>query len=222
MCGRFALGILPFSVLEFFNIDGLVEFKPHYNIVPTQSIPAILHDKDSNKRTIKMFHWGLIPSWAKESKIGSRLINARSETVSEKPSFRDAFKYRRCLIPTTGYYEWGHKSKNKQPYYIKMRDDMLFAFAGLWEHWKSGEEGEIESCTILTTDANDLMQPLHDRMPVILNPEDYDMWLDPDIVKKEILEPLLKSYPSEYMTRYLISRDVNNPRNDSPEIIQPL
>lgn len=221
MCGRFALGAPPFSIIEFFNIDKLIDFEPSYNIAPTQSIPAIIHDKDSNQRTMKMLHWGLIPFWSKDNSISSRLINARSETVAEKPSFRNAFKHKRCLIPTTGFYEWEKKSKLKQPYYIKVRDEQLFAFAGLWEHWENDVKGEIESCTILTTEANNLINPIHDRMPVILNPNDYDMWLDTDITEKETLEPLLKPYLSENMTMYPISRDVNNPLKDNPRIIEP-
>jgi len=221
MCGRFALGIPPYSIIEFFNIEDLIEYEPRFNIAPTQSVPAIVQDKESHKRVLKMFHWGLIPYWAKDMKIGSRLINARSETVTTKPSFREAFKHRRCLIPTTGFYDWEKQSKRKQPYHIKMKDNEPFAFAGLWESWEGGKS-VIESCTILTTEANKAIQSIHDRMPVILKPEDYDMWIDSDNTDSESLEQLLKPFLSDISEVYPISNYVNKPQHDNPQCIQPL
>ena len=165
-----------------------------------------------------MFHWGLIPSWAKDPAIGNKMINARAETVSEKPSFRSAFKKRRCLILADGFYEWQKTDDGKQPYHIKMEDDSPFAFAGLWEAWdKYGEE--IRSGTIITTDANDLMNEIHHRMPVILHPEDYGLWLDPDFDEKEALTSLLKPYPSDAMEAYPVSRRVNKPANNEPSVL---
>ena len=169
-----------------------------------------------------MLRWGLIPSWAKEPAIGSRLINARSETIAEKPSFRSAFKNRRCLIPATGFYEWKRQDRIKQPFYIRMRDTHPFAFAGLWEHWEGGEKEVINSCTILTTDPNDLMRDIHNRMPVILSPDNYDMWLDPANTRAAMLQPLLGPYPSDKMEVYPVSIYVNKPQNDDTRCIEPV
>ncbi|MCC7353120.1 MAG: SOS response-associated peptidase, partial [Anaerolineae bacterium] len=161
-------------------------------------------------------------SWAKDPTIGSRMINARSETVAEKPSFRSAFKSRRCLVPADGFYEWQRQERGKQPFFIRMSEGTPFAIAGLWEHWQ-GPEGEvIESCTLLTTEANEMMRPLHDRMPVILDPKDYDLWLDPGVQKREILLPLFRPYASEAMIAYPVRPVVNSPANDSPLCIEPL
>ncbi|WP_256377882.1 SOS response-associated peptidase [Synechococcus sp. PCC 7502] len=157
--------------------------------------------------------------------MGFKLINARSETVSEKPSFRYAFKHRRCLIPTDGFYEWqrveGSKTK-KQPYFFGLKDANIFAFAGLWERWESPEGDIIETCTILTTEANDVVRPIHDRMPVILDPKDYEIWLDPNLTSIDRLTPLLKPYPPEAMTAYPVSSNVNSPKNNTPECKQPV
>ncbi len=221
MCGRFALGLPPKSIAEQFQLDFVPDMKLRYNIAPTQEVASIVHDKNTNKHLLKMFRWGLIPHWAKDIKIGAKLINARSETVADKPAFRSAFSYRRCLIPATGFYEWERKKQTKQPYYIKMRDDQLFAFAGLWERWK-GEEEEINSCTILTTEANEVIKMIHDRMPVILKHEDYDTWIDTDIIYEKRLELLLSPYPPEQMDIYPISTYVNKPQNDDPKCIQPI
>jgi putative SOS response-associated peptidase YedK len=219
MCGRYTLRT-PIDVLaEGFEIQEYPSsITPNYNVAPTQEVAGLVEEEE--KRKLEMFHWGLIPSWAKDPAIGNKMINARAETVSEKPSFRSAFKKRRCLILADGFYEWQKTDDGKQPYYIKMEDDSPFAFAGLWEFWdKYGEE--IRSGTIITTDANDLMNEIHHRMPVILHPEDYGLWLDPDFDEKEALTALLKPYPSDAMEAYPVSRRVNKPANNEPSVLEP-
>lgn len=221
MCGRYTQRRSAEIIAQAFQVDQVPALKPRYNIAPTQSVPAIL--QPSTNRQFKMLHWGLIPSWAKDKKISSKLINARAETVAEKPSFRSAFKKRRCLILVDGFYEWQkQEDKQKQPFYFRMSDENLFAFAGLWEHWENQETGEeIESCTILTTEPNDLMKAVHNRMPVILEPKDYDLWLDVK-VKPELLQPLLHPYVAEEMTAFPVSKVVNKPTNDTAECINSL
>jgi len=207
-------------LVEAFEIEEYPSsITPNYNIAPTQEVAAVVEEDE--KRKLERFHWGLIPSWAKDPAIGNKMINARAETVSEKPSFRKAFKVRRCLILADGFYEWQKMDNGKQPYYIKMQDDSPFAFAGLWEIWgKNGEE--IRSCTIITTDANDLMDEIHHRMPVILQPEDYSMWLDPDFDEEASLTSLLKPYPAAAMEAYPVSRRVNKPSNNEPGAVEPM
>jgi putative SOS response-associated peptidase YedK len=218
MCGRYTLRT-PIDVLaEGFEIQEYPSsITPNYNVAPTQEVAAVVEEDEMRK--LEMFHWGLIPSWAKDPSIGNKMVNARAETVSEKPSFRSAFKKRRCLILADGFYEWQKTDDGKQPYHIKMQDDSPFAFAGLWEIWK--DEEEIRSCTIITTAANDLMDEIHHRMPVILPPDDYDMWLDPDFDEKEPLTSLLKPYSSDKMEAYIVSRRVNKPSNNEPSVVEP-
>jgi putative SOS response-associated peptidase YedK len=218
MCGRYTLRT-PIDVLaEGFEIQEYPSsITPNYNVAPTQEVAAVVEEDEMRK--LEMFHWGLIPSWAKDPSIGNKMVNARAETVSEKPSFRSAFKKRRCLILADGFYEWQKTDDGKQPYHIKMQDDSPFAFAGLWEIWKDDEE--IRSCTIITTAANDLMSEIHHRMPVILPPDDYDMWLDPDFDEKEPLTSLLKPYSSDKMEAYIVSRRVNKPSNNEPSVVEP-
>jgi putative SOS response-associated peptidase YedK len=170
-------------------------------------------------REAVLLKWGLIPSWAKDDSMSARLINARSETVTEKPAFREAFKRSRCIIPADGFYEWQRTEGKKQPYFFHMRDEHPFGFAGLWDRWR-GENGKvIESCTILTTEANEVLLPVHDRMPVILHPETYDEWLDADARAVESLKELLRPYPASEMTSYPVSARVNSPRNQGEELI---
>jgi putative SOS response-associated peptidase YedK len=184
-----------------------------------QNVAAVRADGSS--RELLSLKWGLVPVWAKEPEIGARLINARSETVTEKPSFRDAFKYRRCLIPASGFYEWKREGKGKQPYYFHMRDDEPFAFAGLWERWEGIGGKAIESCTILTTEANEVLAPVHERMPVIVASKDYDLWLDTQMTEKNRLTPLLRPYPSTEMTSHPVGLSVNSPQFDIAELIAP-
>ena len=217
MCGRFTL-ISPGEVLaEFFELVDTPTVSPRYNIAPTQAVGVVRRDRDRDIRRFDLMQWGLIPSWAKDPTIGNRMINARSETAATKPSFRSAVKYRRCLLPTDGFYEWKAISgqKRKQPYYIRMVDRRPFAFAGLWEHWEGPDGAAIDSCTILTTEPNEMMADIHDRMPVILDPKDFAQWLDPEVKTADVLHPPLRSYPAGGMTAYPVSTMVNRPSNES-------
>ena len=220
MCGRFTLSQPTDAIASAFNIAQIPPLEPRYNIAPTQLIPSILSAPGGEKK-LQMLRWGLIPSWAKDAKIGAKLINARAETVSEKPSFRAAFKRRRCLIVADGFYEWQRQEKQKQPYCFRLQNAQLFAFAGLWEQWKSPDEDIINSCTILTTEANDLLRPIHDRMPVILESKDYGLWLDSEAQQPQ-LQQLLRPYQADLMTSYTVSTKVNNPKNNTPECINSL
>lgn len=226
MCGRFALID---SGETFFQHFGLSEsslppdafLSPRYNIAPTQPVAAIRTEAKSEARELTFLRWGLIPSWAKDIKIGARMINARAETVTEKPSFRAAFKRRRCLIPADGFYEWQQVGGKKQPIYIHADDHSPFGFAGLWETWHAADGSYVESCTILTTQPNELMTPIHNRMPVIIEPPDYDLWLNPGQSPNTALH-LLRSYPAEKMAAYPVSTLVNSPRNDTAQCIAPI
>jgi len=223
MCGRLtqirAVDLFR-AMVRVLDAPGLA---PRYNVAPTQAVAAVRQRPDSDDREVVLLHWGLIPSWAKDPAMGARMINARAETVADKPSFRAALRRRRCLIPADGFYEWQAVGSQKQPYYIRPRDEAQpFALAGLWEHWERGEGRRIESCTIITTTANDLLRPLHDRMPVIVAPADFDLWLDPGVQNPEAVRPLLSPYPEEAMAMYPVTREVNNPRHDGPGCITPL
>jgi putative SOS response-associated peptidase YedK len=220
MCGRYTLSQSEESIAAAFGITAIPKLLPRYNIAPTQPVPTVLLRNES-QRQLQLLHWGLIPSWAKDPSMGAKMINARAETIAEKPSFRSAFRRRRCLIVADGFYEWQRRDKRKQPYYFRVGAGELFAFAGLWEHWQNAAGDEIESCTIVTTDPNDLMQSIHDRMPVILHPQDYDRWLDPATDSSRLLE-LLRPFEANEMQHYPVSLEVNNPRHDSPNCIQPV
>jgi putative SOS response-associated peptidase YedK len=229
MCGRFTLRT-PINVLaQQFLFDFQQEQPPRYNIAPTQDVATVRSARDDKqKRELALLRWGLVPSWADDLKIGSRMINARAETVAEKPAFRSAFKRRRCLVLADGFYEWKKLGRAKQPYLIGMEDGRPFAFAGLWETWSKADSPErsgqspnlpVESCTIITTTANRLMSELHDRMPAILAPNDYERWLDPDNSDAGDLLALLESYPSEEMSAYPVGTVVNKATNDVPECV---
>lgn len=222
MCGRFTLTDPDQDLAVQFNLPDIPDMKPRYNIAPTQAVAAVRIAPESTVRELAVLHWGLIPFWAKDPAIGARMINARSETVAEKPAFRAAFRRRRCLVVADGFYEWQKLNGGKQPFYVRLRDGRPFAFAGLWEHWQGADGSEIESCTLLTTQPNDLIRPLHNRMPVILRPKDYELWLDPKVQQAEALQPLLSAYPSEEMDAYAVSRFVNSPKNDDPRCIERL
>jgi putative SOS response-associated peptidase YedK len=223
MCGRYTLRVSPAELVEIFGVLQAMEFSPRYNVAPTQTVAAVRR-AESGKREFAALKWGLIPSWADDAKIGSRLINARAETVSSKPSFRSAFGKRRCLIPADGFYEWQAipGSKTKQPFLIGVIDAPVFGFAGLWERWTNLQGEAIDSCTIVTTEANALMQKVHNRMPVILHRDDYDAWLDCEHHKPPDVLPLLKPYPAEKMQLTPVSTLVNSPRNDRTECVKPL
>ncbi|HEY0319457.1 MAG TPA: SOS response-associated peptidase [Pyrinomonadaceae bacterium] len=218
MCGRFAQRTDPKRVAKWFGVEEVPELEPRYNIAPTQEILGVSGTEDG--REMAFYKWGLIPSWAKDTSMGARLINARSETVREKPAFRQAFKHRRCIIPADGFYEWQRTDGRKQPFFFQMRDESPFGFAGLWEQWKGEEDQVINSCTILTTEANEVLRPVHDRMPVILHPDDYSLWLDHDVRKLEMVEDLLRPYPVEEMVGYPVSTSINSPRNQGAKLIE--
>ena len=222
MCGRFSQTASPEVIAQQFELTDPPLFNPRYNIAPSQPIVAIRIDPDTTTRKLVQLRWGLIPSWAKDPKIGNQCINAKSETVAEKPVFRSAFKKRRCLVVATGFYEWQVQGRTKQPMWIGLRNKSPFAFAGLWEHWTPAEGEPLETCTIITTEPNDLMAPIHNRMPVILAPSSYDQWLDPTFQQAEPLKALLRPYPSEELTAYPVSTLVNNPRHDAPQCLEPV
>ncbi len=220
MCGRFYLDVQADELMNLFDLETVPTLPPRFNIAPSQPVVAVLEDKQG--RRLQMLHWGLIPFWAKDAKIGYRTINARAETVESKPAFRAAFKYRRCLIPASGFFEWKAEAGGKQPYCIRPKEDALFVFAGLYEHWECEGGKLLDSCSIIVTDANQAVKPVHERMPVILSPENFAAWLDPNTRSPEILKPLLRHSPDQVVSLYPVSKRVNNPRNDDPECIAPL
>jgi putative SOS response-associated peptidase YedK len=222
MCGRFTLTVNPAELQEtFVNYTFPATFAPRFNIAPTQPILAIPND-DRNEAAF--FIWGLIPMWAKDPSIGSRLINARAETLEEKPAFRGSLKYKRCLILADGFYEWRTSpgGKAKIPYFIHMNDRRPFAFAGLWDSWNSPDGSQVKTATIITTEPNDLMTLIHNRMPAILHPRDHAKWLDPSPQTPDDLKPLIKPYPAEEMSAYPVSTLVNKPENDRPDLVVPV
>lgn len=222
MCGRFTLTDPDAELLTQFDLPNLPPLEPRYNIAPSQPVPVVRLAVNKAARELVLVRWGLIPFWAQDPGIGARLINARAETVAEKPAFREAFRRRRCLVVADGFYEWQKQDGQKQPFYIRMRDGRPFAFAGLWERWRGADDTVIESCTLLTTGPNELMRPLHNRMPAILRPQDYNLWLDPEVQRPDLLQAVLIPYPAEEMIAYPVSRWVNSPDHDDPRCIEPL
>jgi putative SOS response-associated peptidase YedK len=220
MCGRFTLTTNLGAIAQRFGMARfLEEIGPRYNIAPTQTVIVV---NDDGTRHLTQMQWGFIPSWAKDPAIGNRMINARAETVATRPAFRVALRKRRCLIPADGFYEWQPAGRRKQPVYITLKSREPFSFAGLSETWTSPEGEEVRSCTIITCEANDLMKPIHDRMPVILSKEAESVWLDPTIQDPALLLPLLVPYPAEEMEVYPVSTWVNNPEHDGAECLLPL
>jgi putative SOS response-associated peptidase YedK len=220
MCGRYTLTVDAAILGDLFDLEPLTDLEPRYNIAPTQRMPIVRNGRDG-ERSWSRARWGLIPSWAKDKKIGSRLINARAETVAAKPSFRSAYKHRRCLVPTDGFYEWVETPDGKRPHHIRFGDRRPFAFAGLWEVWRPEDGDAIESYTILTTEANDLIGELHHRMPVIVPPERFDDWIGREPLSPEAAETMLLPFPAEDMEIVVVSTRVNSPRNDDPECLEP-
>jgi putative SOS response-associated peptidase YedK len=219
MCGRFVLIATAEELVEKFRIAEAQNIEARYNIAPTQQVAAVREQEGARK--LDSLRWGLVPFWAKDSKIGARMINARAETVNEKPAFRAPFKKGRCIVPASGFYEWARRGGEKRPYYIRLKDSLPFGIAALWDAWE-GEGGVIESCTLITTSANKLVSKLHDRMPVILPPDDYDAWLDPAFNDKEKLKMLLHPFSEKEMECYEVSKEVNSPKNDTPDLIMPI
>lgn len=235
MCARFTLKSSAVVLESLFELDDVPELTPRYNVAPSQVIPAVAAPE--GRRELRFFQWGLVPSWSKDPSIGQKLINARAETAPEKPSFRAAFKRRRCLIPADGFFEWttitpeeddlfGGSAKTgkpyKQPFLFSMKDERPFAMAGLYEYWEGVDAGPIESCTILTTEPNDLVATFHNRMPAIVKPEDYELWLDPEPKPAELLLALLPPFPSDLMRTFPVTRAMSNPRFDDPSAIEPV
>jgi len=212
MCGRFSLATLPNTLARQFGVMDIPALPARYNIAPSQDIAVVR--AGTGGRECTLLHWGLVPAWSKEPKTRYRTINARAETVAAKPAYRDAFRRRRCLVPATGFYEWQQQGDTRVPHYICMQDGGLFAFAGLWEHWQQGER-TLDSCTLIVTEANRLMAPIHARMPVIIAPPQYADWLDPGNTDREHLQSLLVPWTATPMEAWPVSRLVNNPRHDS-------
>ena len=219
MCGRFVQYSDPEIYASQFDLDTLCEAKPRYNVAPTQPVLAI-RGTDEGRRELVPLRWGLVPAWSKGPDSRYSMINARAETVSSKPAYRDAFKHRRCLIPAEGFYEWKAEKDGKTPFLIQRADARPFAMAGLWERWRQADGELLESCTIIVTDANSLVRDIHDRMPVILKEEDFATWLDPNNGDAEELLSMLKPADPAALAMHEVSRQVNSPRNDGPELLE--
>ena len=220
MCRRFTQTSSPTHYAELLGTANNLEFAPRYNVAPSQDILAC-KIAPWGERILEPMHWGLVPSWAKEKKIGNHMINARAETVAEKPAFRHAFRAQRCLIPADGFYEW-NQTDGKQPYYIHRKDDEPMVFAGLWEHWDGPNGEHMDSCTIIVCDANEALKPVHERMPVILPPKSWEEWLRTEMQSLPSLLGLLVPYRGNDMEVYPVSKEVNNPRNEGEALIQPV
>lgn len=221
MCGRFVLEYPPEKLQEAFSLVTVPDLRPRYNIAPTQQV-AIIRKHNNDQNELARLKWGLVPSWAKNPAIGSKLINARSETLADKPSFKHAFRYRRCVIPATGFYEWEKKEGQKVPHYFYCKQNKLMILAGIWDSWASPDGSYLESCAILTTEGNSIIQPFHHRMPVILDDKAVERWLKCDSFNKTELLGLLRPFPSEYMAEHVVSQNVNSPKNDNPECVLPI
>ena len=219
MCGRFIQAASGEVLTQQLGLMLPADYAPRYNVAPNQTVLAIRATE--NGRQPAWLRWGLIPAWAREPRLKYSTINARAETVAEKPAYRQAFRQRRCLIPADGFYEWRKVADRKQPYCIGMADGAPFAFAGLWEHWARDDEA-VDSCTILVTQANERISEIHDRMPVILDPADYDAWLDPTGREAARGLPLLRSYPGERMRLWPVGSAVNRPANQGPALMEPV
>ncbi|HEY6769384.1 MAG TPA: SOS response-associated peptidase [Candidatus Sulfotelmatobacter sp.] len=217
MCGRYRLSRRKQLVEEYFNSTGEDDWSPRYNIAPTQPVPVIRQHPAEPARQFSLMKWGLIPLWAPNPSVAASMINARSETAATKPAFRDPLKSRRCLIPADGFYEWSRTGTAKQPYCFEVNDGELFAFAALWDRWKDASGGWIKTCSILTTTSNAVASAVHDRMPVILNPDNYDLWLDPGMQNVIAISELLKPYDTRSLRCYPVSTWVNNVANDDEQ-----
>lgn len=218
MCGRFTL--IEFGeIAERFKLDEFImELKSRYNIAPFQAIPVILNQ---GSNSLHFFKWGLIPSWAKDPAIGNKMINARAETIDEKPAFKTLLQHKRCLILADSFYEWKKSGSVKQPYRITLKNNSLFSFAGLWDSWVAPTGEVVNTCTLITTPSNDLMEKIHTRMPAILSPEQEKLWLDPTVTDGQFLKKLLLPYPSSLMTAYRVSKIVNSTKYDLPVCVEP-
>lgn len=225
MCGRYTLSSSGDEVALLFDLSEIPSFPPRYNVAPTQEAAVVRVPGPGAPRYLDFLRWGLVPYWADDPKIGNRMINARSEGVADKPAYRWSFRKQRCLIPTDGFYEWKTEGKLKQPYHIRRKDRRPFAFAGLWARWKPKDGGDsqiLDTFTIITTDSNELIRPLHDRMPVIVDRGNFDLWLDPTMDDRERLQGLLVPYDGGVMETVPVSRAVNSPAYDGPDCLAGL
>ena len=222
MCGRYSLQTPADTLAQHFQLAKVPLMRPRYNIAPRQPVLTVRIPAPQNGREIWLARWGLIPSWAKDPSIGERLIIARAETVADKPAFRDAMARMRCLIPADGYYEWQRQGRRKQPFYIRMKDGRPFAFAGLWERWIGPDGKAVETCALLTTEPSESLRSIHNRMPVILDPSSYDLWLDPTVRRAAQLQLLFRPYRDEDLTAYPVSLHVNDPSHDDAACLEPL
>ena len=223
MCGRYRLSRRKQIIEEHFDaVSGDEDWNPRYNIAPTQPVPVIRQSPKEPIRELSLMRWGLIPSWAKDASGAARMINARSETASAKPAFRDPLKLRRCLIPADAFYEWQRTAKSRQPYCFEVNDGKLFAFAGLWDRWKDAGGNWVKTCSILTTTPNAVTSVVHDRMPVILDPDIYDLWLDPGMTDVAAASDLLKPYDARRMRCYPVSARINHAANDDEQCSRPV
>lgn len=226
MCGRTNLTATPEELAEAFALDEVPVLAPRYNIAPSQPMPAVRMEAARRTRRLGQLRWGLVPHWASDPAEGARLINARSESAHTRAAFREPFRERRCVIPATGFYEWRRIERSRQPYLLRRRDGRPMGLAGVWDRWRPPANAEaheaIESCAILTTPANELVARLHDRMPLVLDPRDYEQWLDPELTDPRLLRPLLRPYPAEEMVAIPVSPRVNSPHNDDPTLVDPV
>jgi putative SOS response-associated peptidase YedK len=217
MCGRYRLARKKEILAEIFNAGDDADWAPRYNVAPGQDVPVIRQDATRPVRSLSLMRWGLVPSWATDHKAGYKMINARAETVADKPAFREPLQSRRCLLPADAFYEWAKDGKAKLPHCFARADDSVFAFAGLWDRWRNAKGDVLSTCSIITTSANALVSGIHDRMPVILEPENYDLWLDPGFRKTEPLLDLLKPCPPQFMRSWRVGPRVNSVMNDDAE-----
>jgi len=221
MCGRYRLSRRKQVIEEYFDSASWDDdWNPRYNVAPTQPVPVIRQHPKEPVRKISLMRWGLIPHWAKDTSGAASTINARSETAATKPAFRDPIRFRRCLLPADAFYEWKRTTTSKQPYCFEVNGGELFAFAGIWDGWKNAEGQWIKTCSILTTTANAVTSAIHNRMPVILRPDDYDVWLDPSVTDVQVVTELLKPYDARLMRCYPVSMRVNHVANDDEDCSQ--
>jgi len=221
MCGRFALGIPRKKMADHYGLAAVPDGPMRYNIAPSQLVEAVVVSRETGSRGMRLFRWGLLPFWARDVKMAAKLINARCETAAEKPAFKAALKYRRCLIPATGFYEWSAGKDGKRPFFFHLPDDGLFSLAGLWERHESPLGEERVTCAVLTREAAGSVAPIHDRMPVIVSPKDYGVWLDPLMQDPGALESFFRHEGPE-LSRREVGKGVNNPGLDEPSLIEPV
>ena len=222
MCGRYSLAASGEDIANVFELDEIPSIEARYNVAPSQDVPVVRATGAEGARALTRLRWGLIPHWADDPLVGARTINARAESAALKPTYRDPFRERRCLVPADGFYEWKRLTDHKQPFRITLKGGKLFAFAGLWDSWQNPEGESIETFTIVTTEPNELLGSIHDRMPVILPPEHYRTWLDPSFDDIGRLQGLLGPYPAANMEAYPVGFGINVPEHDDPSLIEPL